>query len=285
MKDIEKTREALIAELHALRQRLADLEAANRDLHREIAERKRAELEQRVSDRTAELEEKNAELEQFTYTVSHDLKAPLLTIKGFLGVLEKDAVDGDPERIQHDIGQIQSAADKMQRLIDELLELSRIGREDHASEEISLTELAHDVVQLLAGRIAERGVTVTVAPDLPTVVGDRLRLWQVLQNLIDNAVKFMGEQPEPRIEIGARQDDQQVVCYVRDNGAGIEPRFHDTVFGLFKRLDAKSDGTGIGLAVVKRIVEVHGGRIWVESAGKGQGSTFYISLPRQAPSQ
>jgi len=241
--------------------------------------RAKEDLEQRVHERTAELEAKNDELERFTYTVSHDLKSPLVTIKGFLGLLKKDTVEGKPERVEQDIRQIHDAADKMQRLIDELLELSRIGREVNPSKEIALTELAKEVVQLLSGRITERGVSVTVAPEMPTIFGDRVQLWQVFQNLIDNAVKFMGEQPEPRIEIGGRQEDQQVVCYVRDNGAGIAPRFHDTVFGLFKRLDTKSDGTGIGLATVKRIVEVHDGRIWVESAGAGQGSTFYFSLP------
>ncbi len=207
-----------------------------------------------------------------------------MTIKGFLGLLEKDTVEGNPEQIQRDIRHIQNAADNMQRLIDELLELSRIGLEALPLESVSLTELAHEVVELLAGRITERGVKVTVAPDLPTVFGDRVRLWQVLQNLIDNAVKFMGDQPEPRIEIGGRQQDQQVVCYVRDNGAGIEPRFQDKVFGLFKRLDTNSEGTGIGLAAVKRIVEAHGGRVWVESAGRGRGSTFYFTLPIGPPS-
>jgi len=265
----EQEREKLVAEL---------------EVQNTQRQRLNAELEQRVHDRTAELEAKNDELERFSYTVSHDLKSPLVTIKGFLGLLEKDTVEGNPEQIQQDIRQIQNATDTMQRLIDELLELSRIGHEALPLEEVSLTELAHEVVQLLAGRITERGVTVTVAPEWPTVFGDRVRLWQVLQNLIDNAVKFMGDQPEPRIEIGGSQQDQQVVCYVRDNGAGIEPRFQDKVFGLFKRLDTESEGTGIGLAAVKRIVEAHGGRVWVESAGRGCGSTFYFTLPLGLPS-
>ena len=107
-----------------------------------------------------------------------------------------------------------------------------------------------------------------------------MRLLEVYQNLVENAVKFMGDQPAPRIEIGAHQNGEEVVCYVQDNGIGIDPRFHEKVFGLFDRLDQQVEGTGIGLALVKRIVEVHGGRIWVESTGEGHGSTFYFSFPR-----
>jgi signal transduction histidine kinase len=119
-----------------------------------------------------------------------------------------------------------------------------------------------------------------VAPDLPTVRGDRARLLEVLQNLVQNGVKFMGDQPAPRVEIGARRDGDELVHYVRDNGIGIEPRFAERIFGLFDRLDPDIDGTGIGLALVKRIVEVHGGRIWVESEGPGRGSTFCYTLAR-----
>ena len=114
---------------------------------------------------------------------------------------------------------------------------------------------------------------------MPSVYGDRLRLLEVYQNLIDNAVKFMGDQTSPRIEIGAQQHDGEVVCFVRDNGIGIASEYHEKVFGLFERLDTVIDGTGIGLALVKRIVEVHGGRIWVESEGEGRGTTFWFTLP------
>ena len=119
-------------------------------------------------------------------------------------------------------------------------------------------------------------------PELPVVLGDRVRLTEVFQNLIANAVKYMGDQTNPRIEIGSRSDEAEVVCFVRDNGMGIDPRYHEKVFGLFERLDASNEGTGIGLALVKRIIEVHGGRVWVESEGRGQGSTFLFTLPWQA---
>jgi PAS domain S-box-containing protein len=233
----------------------------------------------------AELEAKNKELERFTYTVSHDLKSPLVTIKGFLGFLKQDVQAGDDEKVQTDIASISSAADKMQQLLDELLELSRIGRVIKQPETALLGELAQEALDTVAGRVAERGVEVNVAPDLlrpdgPTVFGDRLRLREALENLLDNAVKYMGEQPRPRVEIGVRQDDKDRVFYVRDNGIGIESRYHQRIFGLFDKLDPESEGVGVGLAVVKRIVEVHGGRVWVESVGAGQGSTFCFTLPR-----
>ncbi|MFQ6041308.1 MAG: ATP-binding protein, partial [Candidatus Poribacteria bacterium] len=220
------------------------------------------------------------ELERFTYTVSHDLKSPLITIKGFLGLLEKDMVAGDTERLKADTTYISDAIDKMQQLLDELLELSRVGRLMNPPEEVLLGELAREAVSMVSDRLAaERDVEIEIAPDLPVVYGDRTQLREVLENLVDNAVKFMGDQPDPRVEIGARRDGEETVFYVRDNGIGIAPRYHERVFGLFDKLEQQTDGTGVGLAIVKRIVEVHGGRIWVESEGIGKGSTFCFTLP------
>ena len=243
---------------------------------RDITEQKQAEgLRKRL---IAELEARNAELERFAYTVSHDLKTPLVTIKGFLGALEQDALQGNVERMKADIDKIASAADKMGRLLSELLDLSRIGRLVNPPEAVSLTELAHEAAALVAGPIKERGVDVRIASEMPVIYGDRIRLLEVLQNLLDNAVRFLGDQATPRIEIGTRQEQETVICFVQDNGMGIAPVYHEKIFGLFERLDATSNGTGIGLALAKRIVEVHGGRIWVESRGPGHGSTFCFSL-------
>jgi signal transduction histidine kinase len=169
----------------------------------------------------------------------------------------------------------------MQRLLNELLELSRIGRVVNPPTAVSLSDLAEEAVTLVTGQITARGVQVHIAPDLPVVMGDHARLLEVLQNLLDNAVKFMGSQPQPCINVGMRREGEETIYYVRDNGIGIEPRYHEKVFGLFERLDASSDGTGIGLPLVKRIIEVHGGRIWVESAGQGHGSTFCFTIPSQ----
>jgi signal transduction histidine kinase len=265
--------------LAAEEERRAVSERTNIVLHHEIAERQRVEAERERL--ITELEARNAEMERFTYTVSHDLKSPLITIKGFLGLLEKDVVAGDIERMRTDITYIRTAATTMQRLLDELLELSRIGRVVNPLTEVALSELAQEAVKLVSGQITARGVQVHVAPDLPVVMGERPRLLEVLQNLLDNAVKFMGAQPQPCVNFGVRRDAEETVCYVSDNGIGIAPRYHEKVFGLFERLDVSSDGTGIGLALVKRIIEVHGGRIWVESAGQGHGSTFCFTLPSQ----
>ncbi|NTW12047.1 MAG: GAF domain-containing protein [Anaerolineales bacterium] len=247
-------------------------------LQRELFERRR--IETVMEKLIASLEDKNAELERFTYTVSHDLKSPLVTINGFLGYLEKDMAAGDMERYKQDSQRIQEAVNKMYMLLSDLLELSRIGRMMNAPETIPFAELMRDAKEAVHGRLEARGVTVTLQPNLPSVYGDRQRLTEVLQNLIDNAAKYMGSQPEPGIEIGQRgEDDGKPVFFVKDNGMGIAPEYHERVFGLFNKLDAKSEGTGVGLALVKRIIEIHGCRIWVESES-GQGSTFYFTLPK-----
>ena len=246
----------------------------------DITDRKFAEAErEKLID---ELEAKNEELERFTYTVSHDLKSPLVTINGFLGYLELDAASGNMERLKKDTQRIQDAVNKMQRLLNELLELSRIGRIKNESKVIPFEELVHEVVELLQGRIMEHGIEIHHDSNQATVFGDRIRLLQVLQNLVDNAAKFMGDQPNPYIEIGQSGEDAELgnpIFYVKDNGVGIAPEYHERVFGLFNKLDAKTDGTGVGLALVKRIIEIHGGRIWVESE-LGKGSTFFFTLAR-----
>jgi PAS domain S-box-containing protein len=238
-----------------------------------------------AQDREALIEElgaKNSELERFTYTVSHDLKSPLITIRGFMGFLEKDAADGNLDRLRSDLARITQATDKMQRLLNELLELSRIGRLVNAPERVPFASIVREAVSLVEGRLSARGMQVELAPDLPEVFADRTRLVEVLQNLIDNAAKFMSDQVEPRITIGARDEQGRPVFFVRDNGPGIDPRYHDKVFGLFDKLDPRSEGTGIGLALVKRVIEMHGGRVWVESAGLGHGATFCFTLPAPA---
>ncbi len=247
---------------------------------RKQAQKEREDLFRELEIRNTELEMKNAELERFTYTVSHDLKSPLVTIKGFLGLLEQDVQLGDTDRVANDVAQIANAADKMSRLLNELLDLSRIGRLINAAESISLSDLAREAAELVAGQLLARDVLVEVDLAMPQVYGDRIRLLEVYQNLIDNAVKFMGDQPEPRIVINAHEKNNEVLCCVQDNGIGIARPYQDKIFGLFERLNHHIDGTGIGLALVKRIIEFHGGRIWVESEGPGQGTTFYFTLPR-----
>ena len=279
--------------LAAYRLRVRRITNQNLLLQAEIRERQRAEEERarllvEMEAKNVMLEQQSAELERFAYTVSHDLKSPLVTIHGFVGLLEKDVEAGDLEGVRKSIRHIGEASATMSRLLRDVLELSRVGRVANPSEGTSLSELARQAATIFAGQLEERGVELDIDPEMPTVVGDRLRLFEVFQNLIGNALKFMGGQARPRISIGAHQEDGQVVCFVRDNGRGIDPRYHGKIFGLFQRLDLESEGSGIGLALVRRIVEVHGGRVWVDSEGQGSGSTFWFSLahpPRERPAE
>jgi signal transduction histidine kinase len=226
-----------------------------------------------------ELETKNAELERFTYTVSHDLKSPLVTITGFLGYLEKDALAGNAEKVKGNINRISNAARKMQSLLNDLLELSRIGRLMNSPEDVPFTEIIYEAIDHVRGKLDEINAIVEVQRDMPIIHCDRLRLVEVIQNLVENAAKYSNPNSQSRIEIGSQLDSEnQVVFHIRDNGIGIAPKYHENIFGLFNKLNATSEGTGIGLTLVKRIIEVHGGHIWVESE-TGKGATFYFTLP------
>ncbi len=256
---IEEMRSRLIEDLWAL----------------EVAEEERERL-------IADLESKNFEMERFTYTVSHDLKSPLITIQGFLGHARQSIARGDSERAEADLARIASAAGKMYRMLEDLLELSRAGRPVGEPEKVSLAELAGEAVELLSGQIEVRGARVVVSSELPIVQGNRARLLGVFQNLLENAIKFLGDQPEPRVEIGVRGDEPDPVCFVRDNGIGIDAGKQSQVFDLFNKLDEGARGTGIGLAVVHQIITVHHGRVWVESEGPGSGCTFCFTLPQES---
>ncbi|HWQ67559.1 MAG TPA: ATP-binding protein [Methanospirillum sp.] len=226
-----------------------------------------------------DLELKNQELERFVYTVSHDLKSPLITIKGFLGYLEKDAKSGNMERLEKDLSRIGNATDKMKDLLDDLLELSRIGRLITPPTRISMTTLTEEAIELVTGQLQKNKVEVEILSSLPDVYGDRVRLLEVMVNLIENAAKYMGTQKTPLIQIGVTEMEAKPVIYIRDNGIGIDPQFSEKIFGLFEKLDPHSSGTGVGLTVVKRIIEDYKGKIWVESEGKDTGSTFFLTVP------
>lgn len=227
-----------------------------------------------------QLEKKNEELERFTYTASHDLKAPLITIRGYLGYIEKDAKSGDYQRLLKDAKRISEATEKMHRLLNELLELSRVGRVMNKAEEVLFTEIVKDALERVESQIQAKQVKIKVAEKLQSVSVDKERMIEVVQNLVDNAIKFMGEQKQPQIEIGLEEHNGETVYFVKDNGVGIKKEFHERIFGLFDKLDSDSEGTGIGLALVKRIIEVHGGKIWVESE-EGKGAKFLFSVGNQ----
>ena len=225
------------------------------------------------------IEDKNAEMERFIYTVSHDLKSPVVTVKTFLGFLRQDMATTDRERIEKDLDYIGSAADKMGLLLDDLLQMSRVGRVIREPVAVLFREVVEEALGAVAGGIAEHGVHIQVADAVIMLYGDRTRLAEIWQNLIENSIKYMGGQVSPRIEIGVEVRGSDTVFFVRDNGMGVDPRHKDKVFGLFEKLDAKSDGTGLGLALVKRIVELYKGKIWLESEGTEKGACFYFTLP------
>lgn len=230
---------------------------------------------------TAELEDKNAELERFVYTVSHDLRTPLVSIKGFVGLLQKDIASNDIEKVLTDVKRINQAADLMAELLEGLLELSRIGRVINPPVSGPLTRLVRKAAEPLQDKIEQRGITLEIEENMPVFWGDQLRLSEVFQNLLENAIKFMGDQPAPRIEVSARVDSDKLVCVVRDNGIGIDPQHQDRVFNLFERLNPEIDGTGIGMPLVKRIIEAHSGTIEIESEGAQTGCTIIFTLPVQ----
>lgn len=229
--------------------------------------------------REEELQQKNAEMERFTYMISHDLKSPLVTVRTFLGYLEQDLEQGKAERVAKDMGFIRDATGKMGRLLEDLLEVSRVGRVVNPPVRVSLTNLIQEALKAVGGAIALRGVATKAEVPPIFLFGDKPRLEEIWQNLVENAVKYMGDQPAPLVELGVEGLGPEAVFFVRDNGLGIDPRFQGKVFGLFEKLDASSEGTGLGLALVKRIVELHEGRIWLESDGLGLGTCFRFTLP------
>jgi PAS domain S-box-containing protein len=231
----------------------------------------------------AELQARSAEMERFTYTVSHDLKSPLITIKSYVAMIGQNLAAGKSDLARPDLERVSKAADKMHRLLDELLRLSRAGHSKSTLQEVNFAELANEALELVAGRINERNIRVEMASRFPDVIVDRSRLIEVLQNLIDNAAKFTVDCADPLIQIGAHITEGETRFFVKDNGRGIDPKYHHRIFGLFDKLDAKSEGSGAGLAIVKKIIEVHGGRIWVESTGKGDGSIFWFTLSALQP--
>jgi signal transduction histidine kinase len=252
----------------------------------EIKERKKAEEALKKNEKTlesllSELASKNEELETFVYTVSHDLKTPIITIEGFVGALREDfgnllSADGNTY-----LNYISDATRKMGLLISDLLDLSRIGRLTENKAELQFGRLVEEVVAALQPMIREKGIKVTIQQDLPLAYGEEKRLRQAMENLLSNAVKYIRkDNPSPCINVGAKTVNNEKVFFVRDNGIGIEEVYFEKIFQVFQRLaPAKkiAEGTGMGLTIVKRIIEHHGGRIWVESE-PGTGTTFFFTL-------
>jgi light-regulated signal transduction histidine kinase (bacteriophytochrome) len=246
-------------------------------------------LEARVMQRTlelaqskTELERSNQDLEQFAYAASHDLQEPLRMVTSYVQLLQRRYQGQLDAAADEFIGFAVDGARRMQQLINDLLSYSRVNSRGHEFAPVDCGAALDDAVSNLSAAIAEHGAEIVRDP-LPTVVADRTQLVQLFQNLVGNAIKFRGPQP-PQVHVAAENDDCQWRFAVRDNGIGIDPKYAAQVFLVFRRLHtrAKYPGTGIGLAICKRIVERHGGRIWFESS-PGQGATFYFTIPEQPP--
>jgi signal transduction histidine kinase len=239
-----------------------------------------ASLETRVAERTAELVQRNEELDTFTYSVSHDLKSPVVALQGLVGVILEDYGDRFDDQGRRYLDRLVANTTHMDRLIQDLLALSRIGRAAARYESVPVQELVEDVIALYAETIATRGILVELGP-LPVLVADRVHLQQVFQNLLSNAIKFLGDQSAPRIVVSCEEGDEFARFEVRDNGIGIDPAYHDKIFVIFQRLqEIEVEGTGVGLAIVKKIVEQAGGRLTLRSS-KNQGAAFAFTWPRR----
>jgi light-regulated signal transduction histidine kinase (bacteriophytochrome) len=262
------------------RYRRQEVEEALRTSQEQVA-RWNVELEKRVAERTAQLEEANEELEAFSYSVSHDLRAPLRHIDGFVEILRSGAGARLDQESQDHLRTIAEAARHMGKLIDDLLLFSRMARAKMTTRKVSLASLIQDARRQLEPEAKGREVDWIIAP-LPEVVGDPSLLKQALVNLLSNALKYTRMRPKTRIEIGVKPAKEEFIIFVRDNGAGFEMRFANKLFGVFQRLHRASEfeGTGIGLANIRRIIQRHGGRTWAEGR-LNRGATFYFSLPKQ----
>ena len=270
-----------------LDQKQSELGHTMEDLHEQIVARNLAEeemkrlnkeLEARVARRTKELRETNQELESFNYSVSHDLRAPLRHLEGFSKILEEEFTAELSSEARHYLRRIRLAATQMTELVDDLLQLARFGRQAVKREHIWLNPLIEETVTACMQEEQGREIAWNIEI-LPEVEADPGLVRQVFTNLISNALKFTRKEKAAAIEIGSRRENGGSTIFVKDNGAGFDPRFSDKLFGVFQRLHRQDEfeGTGIGLAIVARIIHKHGGRVWAESA-PGQGTTFYFTL-------
>ena len=275
--ELQGTQEATLNIMEDLDRRGKELNALNIQLQGEINERKQA--EKKLEEIMEELRRSNTELEQFAYVASHDLQEPLRMVISYSQLLErryKGKLDTDADEF---IAFAVDGAKRMQILINDLLAYSRVGTQGKAFESIDCTEVLNQAVNNLLSAVEESGTAITHDP-LPTVMADDMQFAQLFQNLIGNAIKFHGEE-QPFVHISADENGNEWVFSVRDNGIGIDPEHVDRIFTIFQRLHSSNEfpGTGIGLAICRKIVERHGGRIWVESE-PGKGATFYFTFPK-----
>jgi|GEM_PF-5394532 len=242
----------------------------------DITEKKKAELERQKIIK--QLEDKNAELEKFTYTVSHDLKSPIVTIKGFIGMLKNSIEEKKYDEIDESLKYITIASDKVELLLKDLLKLAKLGYKIDEFKKINMKDIINKSLDMLKIQQQEKNIKINIMNGFPEVMVDSLKMEEVYQNLIENAIKFSKDTDNPKIDIGYTKKNKKYIYYVKDNGIGIDPKYKDKIFNIFDKLDNKTDGSGIGLAIVKRIIKLHTGEIWLESKGKNKGTVFYFTL-------
>lgn len=244
----------------------------------DVTEQKKAALEREMLIR--ELETKNRDLERFTYIISHELKTPLITIKGFLGYLEDEAFKGDFSGLHQDILRILSATETMSHLLNDLAVLNRIGHTATEKRNVKIKDIVQKCIGYFSRQIKEKSIRIVISEKLPEVKAYPGELFELYKNLLDNAIKFTESEEIPVIELGVEQMFKEQVLYVKDNGRGFESKYSDRIFGLFNKLDAGTAGTGAGLAMAKKIVEHHGGWIRAESQGPGKGAKIFFTIPQ-----
>jgi PAS domain S-box-containing protein len=239
-----------------------------------------SELEERVAQRTAELKQLNSDLEGFCYAISHEFRAPIARLEGFCEVLREMAAGADPNALVHCAGRIAAASQRLKTVIDSLLTMNRLARAEMVISRVELSQVARQIVDHLLEELQGRSVQVTIVPDI-VVSGERSMLEIALENLLKNALKYTAQTPDAVIEFGMTTRAGQTVYYVRDNGVGFDMQYAKNLFQPFCRLHAEAEfeGTGIGLAMVQRIIEKHGGRIWAEAV-PNRGATFFFTLGR-----
>jgi PAS domain S-box-containing protein len=243
----------------------------------DISERKG--IDDKLHKAYEEVQQKNQEMEQFVYTVSHDLKAPLVTSMSFMGFLKEDIAAQNFSEVTDSLQRLEKAHLRMQELINDLLQVSRIGRMELHYERVQLKEVLSQVADNAAERIQATNVKFDYSQDFPEIVADRKRLGQVLENLIGNAIKYASDVSHPSVRVFWKDAGNEIHLCVKDNGPGIDPQYHSKIFGLFQRLDSSKEGTGVGLTIVSRIMQLHGGRVWVDSQ-LGKGAEFWLAFSK-----
>ncbi len=236
-------------------------------------------LTQALEKNKTELERSNDELEQFVYIVSHDLKSPLVTSMGFISIIRKLAGQGKYDQAIEKLDKVTNSIERMGQLINDLLEISRIGRADHDKKIIDLNVLLEQFAQSQSEQLNIAGFTLAIKPGFPTIYGNESRILQLFENILSNALKYAHNSHQPPIlEIGSISHEDHSLVYCKDNGPGIESAFHQKIFGLFYRLDTQQEGSGIGLTIAQKVMKLHGGNIWIESS-PSEGTTFWLKFP------